>query len=194
MAAMRELNVRFEPGGRPTAAPDPQLGAAALLALGAMRLRVPVIATTSWATARELAALRVGDAWMSGQLVDRSETTSVVLAGARVDRGLAATLEAGDRLVLGKTVEDLTMTEAAQDTLLESALDAPIVVRVEVGSVELPAREWASLQPGDVVTLDRRVGAQVLLRAGGAELGRGELVDVDGEIGVRIVALVTEAR
>lgn len=172
------------------AAPEPLLGAPSLVALGGLRLRVPVVASVAWSTPRELAGLRVGDAWLSG--ARDIAALPVILAGARVDRGLSATLE-NDRVVLGETVEDLTMTNAAQDTLLESALDAPIVVRVEIGSVELPAREWASLKPGDVVTLDRRVGAQVLLRAGGAELGRGDLVDVDGEIGVRIASLVSEA-
>jgi flagellar motor switch/type III secretory pathway protein FliN len=181
------------------AAPDPSLDRAALAALGAVRLSVPVVAAASWTTARELSALQVGDAWMpaDGRSLAESLTlrsgAALVVAGARADRGLAATLEDGGRLVLGRASEELTMTDAAEDTILESALDAPVVVRVEVGSVELSAREWASLAPGDVVTLDRRVGTPVLLRAGGAELGQGELVDVDGELGVRIVSLGASA-
>lgn len=157
-----------------------------LARLGDAVLRVPVVASAAWATAREIAALAVGDAWMpSGGL----DTRRVVLAGGAVDRGVTATLEAGDRLVVGNAVEELTMTNAT-DTILESALDAPVVVRVELGVVEMPAREWASLQSGDVVKLARRVGAPVTLRAGSAEIATGELVDVDGEIGVRITTLV----
>jgi flagellar motor switch/type III secretory pathway protein FliN len=49
------------------------------------------------------------------------------------------------------------------------------------------AREWASLSPGDVVALGRRIGEAVTLRVGGVTVARGELVDLDGEIAVRIL-------
>jgi flagellar motor switch/type III secretory pathway protein FliN len=42
------------------------------------------------------------------------------------------------------------------------------------------------MSSGDVVTLGRRVGEAVTLRVGGAVVARGELVVVDGEVGVRI--------
>ena len=83
------------------------------------------------------------------------------------------------------------MSEATEDTLRESALDAPVIVRVELGAVEMSAREWASLRAGDVVTVGARVGAPVLLRAGSRELGTGELVDIDGEVGVRVLSMRT---
>lgn len=78
--------------------------------------------------------------------------------------------------------------EATTTTTLEVLEDAPVVVRVELGSVEMKAREWAELAPGDVIALGRRVGDAAILRVGGVELARGELVQVDGEYGVRIVA------
>jgi flagellar motor switch/type III secretory pathway protein FliN len=65
-------------------------------------------------------------------------------------------------------------------------LDAPLVVRVEVGAVTLTASEWAALGPGDVVALGRRVHEPIVLRVAGAEVARGELVDIEGELGVRI--------
>ena len=60
-------------------------------------------------------------------------------------------------------------------------------LRVEVASVTLAARAWAALQPGDVVSLGRPLGDPVVLRVAGREIARGDLVDVDGELGVRIV-------
>ena len=78
--------------------------------------------------------------------------------------------------------------DATTTTTLEVLEDAPVVVRVELGSVEMKAREWAELAPGDVVALGRRVGDPAILRVGGVELARGELVQVDGEYGVRIVS------
>lgn len=78
--------------------------------------------------------------------------------------------------------------DASTTTTLEVLEDAPVVVRVELGTVEMKAREWAELAPGDVIALGRRVGDPAILRVGGVELARGELVQVDGEYGVRIVA------
>ena len=73
-------------------------------------------------------------------------------------------------------------------TTIESLEHAPVVVRVELGTVEMKAREWAELGPGDVIALGRWVGDPAILRVGGVELARGELVQVDGEYGVRILA------
>ncbi len=73
-----------------------------------------------------------------------------------------------------------------ESALLNAVGDVPVVVRVEIGEVTMAAREWAGLGLGDVVTLGRRMGDRVLLRVGGVPVARGELVNVDGEIGVRI--------
>lgn len=79
-------------------------------------------------------------------------------------------------------------SEPTAVTTVEVLEDAPVVVRVELGTVEMKAREWAELAPGDVVSLGRRVGDPAILRVGGVEVARGELVQVDGEYGVRIVS------
>ena len=64
--------------------------------------------------------------------------------------------------------------------------ELPLGVRVELGNVTLTAREWAAIATGDVLVLDTRVGDPVSLRVGGKIVARGELVEVDGAIGVRI--------
>jgi len=70
---------------------------------------------------------------------------------------------------------------------LEVIEDAPVVVRVELGVVEMKAREWAALGTGDVIALGRRLGDPATLRVGGVDVAYGELVQVDGEYGVRIL-------
>lgn len=67
--------------------------------------------------------------------------------------------------------------------------DAPIEVRVEIARVALPLEEIAALRPGEVVTTGRAIGETVTLRAGDRAIATGELVDVDGEVGVRILKL-----
>ena len=64
--------------------------------------------------------------------------------------------------------------------------DVPLVVRVELGSATLTAKQWVALQLGDIITTGHSIGDQARLRIGGVEVGRGELVDVDGEVGVLV--------
>lgn len=84
------------------------------------------------------------------------------------------------------------MNEADAPTLTEVVLDAAVVVRVEVAEVSLTAREWARLSPGDVLETGVRIAEPVALRVNGRVVARGELVDVEGEVGVRIRELVRE--
>ena len=86
------------------------------------------------------------------------------------------------------------MADENEATLQEIALAAPVVVRVEIGSVTLPASEWAALRKGDVIETGHRITEPVVLRAGGQEIARGELVNVDGEVGVRIVERIGAAK
>lgn len=86
------------------------------------------------------------------------------------------------------------MSNEQSDTLTTAAvLDAPLVVRIEVASVALSAREWADLKPGDILETRKPIGEHVVLRIAGREVARGELVSVDGELGVRIRSVQTGA-
>ncbi|MCA9627599.1 MAG: FliM/FliN family flagellar motor switch protein [Myxococcales bacterium] len=92
-----------------------------------------------------------------------------------------------------KQESEYAMTEdnSGHSPVSESALDAPLVIRVELGSVTMSAREWADLQAGDVIETSQRVSGPVVLRCAGREVARGELVEVEGQVGVRITEMVT---
>ncbi len=64
-----------------------------------------------------------------------------------------------------------------------------MTLEVELCRVELPLAELARLAPGAVLPLaiDRR--GRVTLRAGEQAVARGELVEVDGALGVRVEVL-----
>ena len=66
--------------------------------------------------------------------------------------------------------------------------DVPLVVRVELGAAELSASAWADTRPGDVIALGRGIGEPVVLRVSGTEVARGELVVIEGELGVRVLS------
>jgi type III secretion protein Q len=69
----------------------------------------------------------------------------------------------------------------------------PVLLEVELARVALPLAELARLEPGAVLPLaiDRR--GLVTLRLGDREVARGELVDVDGAVGVRILSMGGES-
>ena len=173
---------------------------AELVAMGDATIAIPLVIATALALRADLDALVAGDAFVpaapgpaveAGVLVGR-----VALVPPRGERGLAADLAADGRLVVRGLLENhpweraMSSDERASDatTTVEVLEDAPVVVRVELGTVEMKAREWASLGPGDVVVLGRKIGDPAILRVGGVELARGELVQVEGEMAVRIVA------
>jgi flagellar motor switch/type III secretory pathway protein FliN len=123
----------------------------------------------------------------------------VQLAAPASTTGITAEVSEDGRVVLRGDVVPLCAAEAemveAVDRgggLIEAIGEVPLVVRVEVGEARMAAREWAELSPGDVVALGRRVGEAVVLRVGGIPVARGDLVDIDGEVGVRIVERFTE--
>lgn len=73
-------------------------------------------------------------------------------------------------------------------TMPKSVAELPVTVEVELARLDLSLGALAGVEPGAVLTLpvDRR--GEVALRIGERLFARGELVDVDGAIGVRITA------
>ncbi|QQX80545.1 flagellar motor switch protein FliN [Shewanella sp. KX20019] len=63
----------------------------------------------------------------------------------------------------------------------------PVHVTLELASVEISLGELAKMGEGDVVALDRMVGEPLDIRVNGALLGRGEVVEVNGRYGVRLL-------
>ncbi len=67
--------------------------------------------------------------------------------------------------------------------------EAHTELTVALGTTQLTLRQITELAVGQVVQLGRPLGGPFELRVAGRVLGRGELVDVDGELAVRIVSL-----
>ncbi len=180
----------------------PAWNVAALAGLGVTPLSVPVVIASVRMTTAEFAACQPQDALMLGRSLTRTSegawVGAVLLAAPASTTGVTAELRPDGRIVLGGDVApvcaadaemETNMSEAAEDkdSLVDTIGDVPVVVRAEIGEARMAAREWAALTRGDVLTLGRRVGEAVVLRVGGVSVARGELVEIDGEIGVRIV-------
>lgn len=70
--------------------------------------------------------------------------------------------------------------------------DAHVELTVALGTTQLSLRQVVELAVGQIIELGRPLAGPFELRAAGRVVGRGELVDVDGELGVRIVSLESD--
>ncbi len=88
----------------------------------------------------------------------------------------------------------LSRTAMSQPTDSQSAttgsgvapLDVPVTLTVELGRVNLTINQLAELKPGDVVELGRHSRAPVELTSNGRLVARGELVQIDTDLGIRV--------
>jgi type III secretion system YscQ/HrcQ family protein len=186
-----------------SAAPGPAWDEAALAALGPTPVSIPVVACALLATVTDVASLEAGDAlmldaWPLRRAAGGRLSGPVLLAAPVSTTGVAADLHEDGRVVLRGEVVPLCAAEAEmgegveRSGLIEAIGEVPVVVRVEIGEARMAAREWAALARGDVVALGRRVGEPVVLRVGGIPVARGELVEIEGEVGVRILERLAE--
>lgn len=64
----------------------------------------------------------------------------------------------------------------------------PVVV--ELGRIKTSAGDIIGLRPGQILELRRAPNDPVDITVNGKLVGKGELVEVEGELGVRLVSLV----
>jgi flagellar motor switch/type III secretory pathway protein FliN len=178
---------------RPIVSPAVHWSRAVLRSLGELPIDLPIVACATVARMADVASLRPGDAWMPGTWpLSATRSGPVWLAAPGMDHGVRGILGEDGQLVLRNGAEEVrgpTMSEPKNtESLIEAVGEMPVVVRVEVGSATMKAREWAELREGDVVTLRQRIADPVALRVNGIEVAKGELVNIEGEVGVRILS------
>jgi type III secretion system YscQ/HrcQ family protein len=175
----------------------PAFDHAALASQGDLPLTLPIVAAELALPRASLADLAVGDALVPGEAwsVERKGASlegEALLVAPHAEVGLGARVSLGEapRLVLiagsAKAPWEPDMPDDERANTAEALADVRVVVRVELGTVTLSAKEWAAVDPGDVLTTGVRVGERVTLRSGGVVIARGELCDLEGELAVRI--------
>jgi type III secretion protein Q len=146
-------------------------------ALGDVPVRGTVRIGETSLDAREAEALGPGDVLLLDPPL--GETATLLVRGGLSTRGRLA----GDSLEV--TVVDVPEGESA-------ARSAPVLLEVELAAVTVPLREVARIAPGVVLPLGLDRSGRVTLRIGGRAVARGELVEVDGAVGVRVGAMTEE--
>lgn len=114
-------------------------------------------------------------------------------AGGRFEWAAEPLIDSGGaKLVLASPVRYEPRTGSREaPTLADPAssdlnTDVPVTLTVELGRLSLTLSRLADLKPGDVVELNRHSREPVELTSGGRLVARGELVQIDTELGVRV--------
>lgn len=68
--------------------------------------------------------------------------------------------------------------------------DVPLVVEAEMGRSNKSVREVLRIGEGSVIDFDKEVGDQVDLKVNGRTIAKGEVVEIEGNYGVRITKLI----
>lgn len=68
--------------------------------------------------------------------------------------------------------------------------DVPMVVEAEMGRTHKTVRDILKITEGSVIEFDKEAGEPVDLMVNGKVIARGEVVEIDGNYGVRIRELI----
>lgn len=143
----------------------------------------------------QLASLRIGDI----VLLNRPPAGRVLVADARLR---ADVREQGDEYVLDSdwyidersevSMEEITNDTESLPSVVLDQLTVPLVC--EVGRLSLSMAQLQAIKPGAVLPMHRREDQAVDLLINGQKVGQGELVRLDGALGVRVVRLADAHR
>lgn len=87
---------------------------------------------------------------------------------------------------------DEAIAAAAPARDLKLLADINVELSVELGRSRMAMRKLLSLVPGSVIELDRPADGGVDVLVNGRVVARGEIVVVDGEVGVRVSEIVSK--
>ncbi|MEO8554384.1 MAG: FliM/FliN family flagellar motor switch protein [Kofleriaceae bacterium] len=131
-----------------------------------------------------------------GRLRPRSVVTLDQASGGGTRQGHAAELRVlGGQVGLRVDPTDPLVARVATEYVPRAMAlpeDARVELTVGLGTARMSLRQVMGLAVGEVVPLGRPLAGPFEVRAAGTLIGQGELVDVDGELGVRILSLAQE--
>lgn len=86
---------------------------------------------------------------------------------------------------------DETSTAKATPSSIDLLRDVPLLVQAELGRTKLLVKEILKLGVGSVVELDKEAGEPVDILVNNKLIARGEVVEIDGNFGVRIQEILS---
>ncbi|MCB1760518.1 MAG: flagellar motor switch protein FliN [Gammaproteobacteria bacterium] len=76
---------------------------------------------------------------------------------------------------------------------IESILDVPVIISMEIGRTHIPIRNLLQLNQGSVVELDRLAGEPMDVLVNGTLIAQGEVVVVNEKFGIRLTDVISPA-
>lgn len=90
-----------------------------------------------------------------------------------------------------ETLRDRAAGTGDEVANLESILDIPVTMSVEIGSTKVSIRNLLQLNQGSVVELDRLAGESLDVLVNGTLVAHGEVVVVNEKFGIRLTDVVS---
>jgi type III secretion system YscQ/HrcQ family protein len=151
-------------------------------------VRLDVVCGSARLAARDLHGLAPRDVVLLDAWSVRRDGQGTVTLACRSGAFAAALSGAELSLTSGFERRGEIMSKSSDPALVE---ELPVELSCRLGEVTLTARDVLELAPGMIVPLGKPPGTGVELVSGGRVVARGELVEVEGELGVRVLEVPT---
>lgn len=134
---------------------------------------------------RDISSLTPGDVVIFNGL--KTQQSKLVGAG----RVVTPTFELlGHFSEIGFTLTRAVERPAQEPDMSKMDPTVPVEIEIELTRFRLPLHQLGTVRPGHVLPLHINAAQQVIVRIGDVPLARAELVEIEGEIGARIVAML----
>ena len=90
-------------------------------------------------------------------------------------------------------LEAVPAGKAEGDIKMDSILDVPVTISMEIGRTRINIRNLLQLNQGSVVELDRLAGEPMDVLINGTLIAQGEVVVVNDKFGIRLTDIVSPA-
>jgi type III secretion protein Q len=175
----------------------PKLPATAWTSGEQFSLRLAMVIAEVAITPRELAELSTGDVVLLTGLRsgDAAELRLAISPGtaiiARIDGQKVTVARVGKAMTSDDATDAKPGTPAAAEPALPAAAleDVPLKVVFDLGDIELTFGELKTMVAGQVIDLARAPGNAVRISMNGRRIGAGEIVEIEGRLGVRVTEL-----
>ncbi|WP_395687942.1 type III secretion system cytoplasmic ring protein SctQ [Caenimonas koreensis] len=155
-------------------------------------LRLQLVAGWVDLSASALRGIALRDVVVLDECLLSQDNRLMVTLGPRL--GVLCGLEGSTLQVLEGVQEimaDVDDTGAASSGLID---DVPVRLTFDLGEREISLGDLRSLQPGYLFNLGRDPRSTVSIRANGRLIGEGELVDIEGRVGVSVLRFSIEGK
>lgn len=101
-------------------------------------------------------------------------------------------LDEASAIELDELVDDSRPISKAEAAKLDTILDIPVTISMEVGRSYISIRNLLQLNQGSVVELDRVAGEPLDVMVNGTLIAHGEVVVVNDKFGIRLTDVISQ--